>query len=135
MTLPTIIAELEEAERAANLNGDEWVVRYENIGPDDNPNLIAFLEEGSDEGRILCIDEDPRGEDLPSPALHYIALMRTHLPTLIEAVKRQGEALERIADPATYSHNLPSCCQHTFDDTCELFSDIARAALKETTDV
>lgn len=54
---------------------------------------------------------------------------------LIEVVKRQGEALERISDPATYSHNLPSCCQHTFDDTCELFSDIARAALKEPTDV
>lgn len=130
--LPTIIAELEEAERAANLNGDEWVVRYENIGPDDNPNLIAFLEEGSDEGRILCIDEDPRGEDLPSPALHYIALMRTHLPTLIEAVKRQREALNHIVSIGE-AHGS----NYDFERILDM-RDIARAALtahKEKSDV
>ena len=55
------------------------------------------------------------------------------LPELLAKVKRLEEALETIASPAAYSHNLPSCCQHTFDDTCELFSDIARAALNQET--
>ena len=55
------------------------------------------------------------------------------LPELLAKVKRLEEALATIADPAAYSHSLPSCCQHTFDDTCELFSDIARAALSQET--
>ena len=55
------------------------------------------------------------------------------LPELLARVKRLEEALATITNPATYSHSLPSCCQHTFDDTCELFSDIARAALNQET--
>jgi hypothetical protein len=38
------------------------------------------------------------------------------------------EALEKIADPQpTFAG--PQCCQDTFEDACELFSDIARQAL------
>lgn len=49
--------------------------------------------------------------------------------------KNEGlrEALRKIMDPQPFSAHLdPRCCQHTFDDACELFSDIARAALKDS---
>lgn len=115
MTLPTIIAELEEAERAAT-SGPWQQMAGDPLAVDAHSAVYVAKMTGATPVTELAANA------------RLIALMRTHLPTLIEAVKRQGEALEKIADPATYSHNLPSCCQHTFDDTCELFSDIARAA-------
>ena len=84
--LTTMIAELEEAERAATPGpwsdhkpgmGACWIVDPDGdplwIAPDGDPNTISY--------------QDAR----------LIALMRNHLPALIEAVKRQGEALEKIA--------------------------------------
>lgn len=125
MSLNTLIAELEEALKAAKLTGDKWTVGYTDVGPDDNPYLVAFLHDGDEEnGPIICVDETPNGEDIPSPALHYIALMRNSLPTLIEAVKRQGEALEKIA------HG-----EGIYGMQAGEYKAIARAALKETTDV
>ena len=52
----------------------------------------------------------------------------------MNTIEKLEAILKRIADPQpTFAG--PQCCLGTFEDTCELFSDIARAALKETTDV
>lgn len=69
-TLPTILAELEEAERRAKT---AWDVCNASLRRDD-----------LDTAQAACRDRD--------------VLNRTHLPTLIAALKRQGEALEPFAD-------------------------------------
>ena len=68
------------------------------------------------------------------PAGEMVAVYAETVLALIEEDERLREFLAEIANPQPHTRNLPSCCQHIFDDTCELFSDIARALLKETTD-
>lgn len=80
MTLPTIIAELEEAERA----------------------LSRALGLINTKASIVSVAPRPLEEDLNGlmlgvrSALSEFETISTHLPTLLEALKRQGEALSHI---------------------------------------
>lgn len=80
--LLTIIAELEEAERAATAGKWDWDA---GLVPPDGPERYADIYAGE---TIIANFNDAIPEGRANARL--IALMRTHLPTLIEAVKRQG---------------------------------------------
>ena len=121
MTLNTMIAELEEAERAATPL--PWIVSSQNKkcveggAPFDHNGwrrLVSDSFNGADDGA-----EEANAR--------LIALMRTHLPALIEAVKRQGEALAEIARHDNTGITGPGRQQA---DSCV---QSARAALKEAT--
>ena len=107
--------------------------------PDADPDTRDMGHFANEAGKWICDFGDcepyyptegtpPSAED----AALLVAAVNA-LPELLAKVKRLEEALATITNPATYSHSLPSCCQHTFDDACELFSDIARAALNQET--
>lgn len=121
MTLPTIIAELEEAERAATPG--PWS-RQSGC----EPRIIV----GPNSRQIArCYLDATTGQDAIANA-RLIALMRTHLPTLIEAVKRQREALNHIVSIGE-AHGS----NYDFERILDM-RDIARAALtahKEKSDV
>lgn len=112
-TLPTLIAELEEALKAATPGpwGTAGRTMVCSLNDAPYPELLADASQ--------CINDEANAR--------LIALMRNSLPTLIEAVKRQGEALEEIIkldDP--------------YANWSEEMANIARAALtahKEATDV
>lgn len=99
MTLPTLIAELEEALKAAT--PEPWELPPDDYYKRPGPIVLHFTDVDADEdGRPMDCGEDicemadtPRDE----ANARLIALMRNSLPTLIEALKRQGEALEKIA--------------------------------------
>ncbi len=100
MTLTTLIAELEEAKRAVA-----------------EAEKKAFPEDAMSQIRLSLA------------ASNYYALMRTHLPTLIEAVKRQGEALELVQQNVEASGS-------SYQERVEAIGRVVRAALqKESTDV
>lgn len=104
-----MIAELEEAERSATAG--PWTFMPWHI--EEGPSAVR-----APEGWLVASTSNDADARL-------IALMRTHLPTLLKAVKRQGEALEKIANsPARGVGCNPA-----------LLFETARAALKETTDV
>lgn len=49
-------------------------VKYTELGREDDRRLYAFLMEGdSEDGVIICVDEEPTGLDVPSPRLEFIA--------------------------------------------------------------
>ena len=115
--LPTLIAELEEALKAAT--PEPWIVSSQNKkdvegGPHSDHNGFRHLVSDSYTGL----------DDVDEANARLIALMRNSLPTLIEALKRQGEALGEII--ALDHHNMMPESQAT---------KLARAALKETPDV
>lgn len=99
--LPTLLAELEEAER-------HW------------KDAKALADETKDPLDMMAARDAFNARD---------ALMRTHLPTLIEAVKRQGEALNHIVSIGE-GHGS----NYDFERILDM-RDAARAALKENTDV
>lgn len=106
--LPTLLAELEEALKAATpgpwkseaQGGSSTVLAPTLPGRNDTRFKCAY---GYREDRGYCIAypflSDEKLDSLRFDFVSFshedarlIALMRTHLPTLIEAVKRQGEA-------------------------------------------
>lgn len=94
-TLTTMIAELEEALKAATPG--PWIVSSQNKkdvegGPHSDHNGFRHLVSDSYTGL----------DDVDEANARLIALMRNSLPTLIEALKRQGEALEPFAEIAKY---------------------------------
>lgn len=126
MTLTTMIAKLEEALKAATPGA---------LTVEDGANSHIFEMRIVDAGgRCVAFadDEDAR----------LIALMRNHLPALIEAVKRQGEALEPFALVAEHDIGSDETDTDTFrpigHNRAPLLTvgDLrrARAALKEATD-
>lgn len=156
-TLPTIIAELEEAERA---DQNSFLVIHEGDG---RHATVCFTHEQAADAAILGMwagsvqsaiaeDEylqemhaeiaDPKSdqwEDGDGKRIHYdfedgsLLIIRipasvTHLPTLIEAVKRQGEALELVQQNVEASAS-------SYQERVETIGRIARAALKEKSDV
>lgn len=121
MTLPTIIAELEEAERAATAGKWDWDA---GLVPPDGPERYADIYAGE---TIIANFNDAIPEGRANARL--IALMRTHLPALIEAVKRQREALNHIVSIGE-AHGS----NYDFERILDM-RDAARAALKEPSDV
>lgn len=127
--LPTIIAELEEALKAATPG--PWIPGH-HTNPDHPCECRSILCEWymgaictvhHSETRAIEEGDNPPPEEAIANA-RLIALMRTHLPTLLEALKRQGEALEKIA------HG-----EGIYGMQAGEYKAIARAALKEATDV
>lgn len=84
------------------------------------PTLIAKLEEADRKWRESGFREDD--------ALPLAHLFSNSLPTLIEAVKRQGEALELVQQNVEASAS-------SYQERVETIGRVVRAALKETTDV
>lgn len=102
MTLTTLIAELEEALKAAT--PEPWFVKVNAVAPDMPPDICANIPGACNALTVGgCMPEDAR----------LIALMRNSLPTLIEALKRQGEAKDtpiwgvwvdyNLAPPGSYA--------------------------------
>ena len=91
---------LEELERlyAAAQFTEKLCVSYDELGPDDNRRLYAFLMEGDpDDGVYVCVDEDPwYGADPPSPRLEAIAAAINALPELVARVRELEGALAHI---------------------------------------
>ena len=100
---------------------------------DDSYLLFTLYNDPNDDGPMGNGGLLPETVERWKADARLIVAAVNALPELVAKVKRLEGALETIANPATYSHSLLSCCQHTFDDTCELFSDIARAALNQET--
>lgn len=99
--LPTLIAELEEAQTLAQ-------------------NIIksaACHYTYDDDARTECGEYAER-----------LAQVLTHLPTLIEALKRQGEALELVQQNVEASAS-------SYQERVETIGRVVRAALKKATDV
>ena len=71
-----------------------WSVEYSEIGDGPDSRLIAFVM-GSDETYVV-VDEDPAGDDEPSPDARLIVYAVNNLPALLSAVA----ALERERDEA-----------------------------------
>lgn len=132
MTLPTLIAELEEALKAATPGS--WIVssqnkKYVEGGPPSDHNGFRHLVSDSYTGL----------DDVDEANARLIALMRNSLPTLIEAVKRQGEALEiydKCADDCI-NHAMFSSKQAVVDaiERAHRSSRAALTAHKEKSDV
>lgn len=133
MTLPTLIAELEEALKAASPG--PWRCQMDKS---NHRCLIAFDDTWSKDLTLGAVWSSIYDE--PPANVRLIALMRNSLPTLIEAAKRQGEALEKrdalIAEmigkakiSVSYEPNSRAWARF-LEEALE-----ARAALKETTDV
>ena len=121
--LPTLLAELEEAERAATPL--PWVVSVMN-----NKDVEGGEPFDYNGFRRLVSDSYTGANDGSEEAnARLIALMRTHLPALIEAVKRQREALNHIVSIGE-GHGS----NYDFERILDM-RDAACAALKETTDV
>lgn len=135
MTLTTMIAELEEAERAATPL--PWrALTYENS---------AYVN-----GLDICVhamvndpfDDGPCGEGGLSKETiarwhadaNLIALMRNSLPTLIEALKRQGEALEAMLEEKCDYMRINNLGDPEAQHTVKL-ARAALAAHKEKSDV
>lgn len=133
-----LIAELEEAERAAtpgpweNSDGILWVSEVE-YGM-EAVCCGNFLRSGECCGNAVPVPTEEQVQKQIGGAskedARLIALMRTRQPTLREAVKRQGEALEKIALIGD-GHGETA---YDFERILDM-RDIARAALKEATDV
>lgn len=141
MTLPTILAELEEALKAATpepWEADDYGAvgkaggRY---GPGYPPRPDSIMH-GND-GEYI---ENPKSRE----DARLIALMRNSLPTLLEAVKRQGEVIQRAGVQFRYyeeQHRLKGPEGETkarvnaeMAEMCEQVLE-ATAALKEKYDV
>lgn len=91
-------------------DGDEKAVR--------NAEFALKMEEGLSAFNAIKAERDAQAATIRA---------------LQEENERLRDALTQIMNPMPFSEHLdPRCCQHTFDDTCELFSDIARDALKDT---
>lgn len=71
-----------------------WSVEYSEIGDGPDRRLIAFVM-GSDETYVV-VDEDPAGDDEPSPDARLIVYAVNNLPALLSAVA----ALETERDEA-----------------------------------
>lgn len=71
-----------------------WSVEYSEIGDGPDRRLIAFVM-GSDETYVV-VDEDPAGDDEPSPDARLIVYAVNNLPALLSA----AAALERERDEA-----------------------------------
>ena len=91
MTLPTLIAELEEALKAAT--DGPWRCQMDKS---NHRCLIAFDDTWSKDLTLGAVWSSLHDE--PPANARLIALMRNSLPTLIEALKRQGEALRELYD-------------------------------------
>lgn len=88
--LTTMIAELEEAERAATPG--PW-----KVSPANNKYVEGGKPSEHNGFKVLVSDSFTGADDGSEEAnARLIALMRTHLPVLVEAVKRQREALNHI---------------------------------------
>lgn len=124
--LTTIIAELEEAERAASPGPWRCQMDKNNLRC-----LIAYDDTWSKDLTLGAVWSSINDE--PPANARLIALMRNSLPTLIEAVKRQGKALE------WYETHVRDCRKITKDGDAARHAldkdggERARAALKEAT--
>ncbi len=144
MTLPTLIAELEEALKAATPEPWYHVQAFESVPavrtihgkvPGQRVDYVStWPGPGTPKGHRVVIPMETVAEGhivrtVSSEDMALIALMRNSLPTLIESLKRQREALAEIARHDNTGITGPGRQQA---DSCV---QIARAALKETTDV
>ena len=127
MSLNTLIAELEEALKAAT--PEPWVVSVMN-----NKDVEGGEPFDYNGFRRLVSDSYTGANDGSEEAnARLIALMRNSLPALIEAVKRQGEALAPFAKAGQWY--TPKEAEYEIGGmikVADLFA--ARAALKEPTD-
>tara|TARA_R100001086_G_scaffold44914_3_gene19911 strand:- start:439 stop:990 length:552 start_codon:yes stop_codon:yes gene_type:complete len=103
-SFPALIAELKEAREAA-------------ADAELNAGAIHSIREACKEimgGNATFVDDD----------------FARCLTTLRAKCEKMRAALAKIADPQpTFAG--PQCCKDTFEDACELFSDIASKALAE----
>ena len=144
MSLSTLIAELEEALKAATAG--PWFDIDGGGDISDRPAHVVCRADSGTPWFIADMQDDlggpPEGFEgtstgpggCPVANARLIALMRNSLPTLIEAVKRQGEALEAMLEEKCDYMRINNLGDPETQHTVKL----ARAALtahKEKSDV
>lgn len=123
--LPTLIAELEEAERAATPG--PWSVVNGCIGA-----MIDGRYEWSDVANVNAVDRDHEHEAEANARL--IALMRNSLPALLEAVEAAQDMWRLTLLIETGVREMEGAYSANYEKTMAAIKRL-RAALKETTDV
>ena len=117
----TTLDELEKLYAAAQFT-EKLCVSYDELGPDDNRRLYAFLMEGDpDDGVYVAVDEDPWTNcDPPSPRLEAISAAINALPGLLAICNAAKTALGCLDNP-TGGDEI---------NDMRRASDVLRAALK-----
>ena len=130
------IEALKALAEAANFT-ENLTVDYSEIGALDDRKLIAFLMHGDAEsGDFVAVDEDPLGDDAPSPRLEYLATLANAAPDLIaayEAIEAENkalrEALHWYADRGNYAEG-PSISENVYCPHYGVLADDGERARK-----
>ena len=84
-----------------------WSVEYSEIGDGPDRRLIAFVM-GSDETYVV-VDEDPAGDDEPSPDARLIVYAVNNLPALLSRVAALQTALRDVIEGAIETGSADHC--------------------------